>query len=188
MWDTLQRMKIYTKTGDSGTTSLFSGGRVAKHHPRLEAYGTLDELNSVLGTLRCEPLPAGADSQLEGVQRALFSIGAALADPEGRCAPDGGLAWAVEPLETWIDAMDAELPPLRRFILPGGSRAAALAHQARTVCRRGERRVAELAAAGEAVPEKVVPYLNRLSDALFVLARYANARMGVADLEWHTGE
>jgi cob(I)alamin adenosyltransferase len=147
-------MKIYTKTGDGGTTALLSGGRVGKNHPRLDSYGTLDELNSVIGLLRCEPLPDGVDAHLEAIQRALFSVGAALADPEGRYTQGTDSTWEVAPLEQWIDAMEEELPKLKRFILPGGSRAAALAHQARTVCRRGERRVAELASLGRTDPRR----------------------------------
>jgi cob(I)alamin adenosyltransferase len=177
-------MKIYTKTGDAGTTALLSGGRVAKSHPRLDSYGTLDELNSVIGILRCEPLPDGVDAHLEAIQRALFSVGAALADPEGRYTQGTDATWEVAPLENWIDAMEEELPKLKRFILPGGSRAAALAHQARTVCRRGERRVAELESTDEPTPDGVLPYLNRLSDAFFVLARFVNRRFGHSDLEW----
>lgn len=172
-------MKIYTRTGDGGETSLFSGGRVGKAHPRIEAYGTLDELNSLLGLLRIEPLPEEADAPLVDVQQALFVIGGVLADPLGKFTPAPS-AWDPGPLEAWIDCMDAELPPLRAFILPGGSRPAALAHVARTVCRRAERRVAVV----DGVPEGVVPYLNRLSDALFVLARFVNHRLGLADPEW----
>ncbi len=172
-------MKIYTRTGDGGQTSLFSGGRVAKAHPRIEAYGTLDELNSLLGLLRVEPLPEDVSRFLLEVQETLFVLGGVLADPEGRFVPEAG-AWDPAPLERWIDRMDAEMPELRAFILPGGSRSAALAHLARTVCRRAERRVLLL----EALPDGVVPYLNRLSDALFVLARFVNHRLGIADPEW----
>jgi cob(I)alamin adenosyltransferase len=130
--------KIYTKTGDGGETSLLSGGRVSKDSARIEAYGTVDELNSVLGLLRSEPLPAETDAAVEQVQEVLFSLGAALADPKQKCPQDDS-AWATEPLEEWIDAMERDLEPLKSFILPGGSRAAALAHLARTVCRRAER-------------------------------------------------
>ena len=176
-------VKIYTKTGDGGETSLYSGGRVPKDHARIEAYGTLDELNALIGLLLAEPVPDEAADALAEVQGALFSIGAALADPDQRGTHDAA-AWAVEPLEGWIDRMDAELEPLSSFILPGGTRSAAVAHVARAVCRRAERRV--LAAEREAgeVPEGVVPYVNRLSDLLFVLARWLNARLGVADSPW----
>jgi len=172
-------MKVYTKTGDEGETSLLSGGRVGKDHPRIEAYGTIDELNSVLGLLATESLPDGIVERLQGVQSALFSIGSSLADPESKQTPDES-DWAVEPLEGWIDAMEESLDELRAFILPGGCRGAALAHVARTVCRRAERRVLSI---GEVHPG-IVPYLNRLSDALFVLARFLNARVGIAEDEW----
>jgi cob(I)alamin adenosyltransferase len=175
------RMKVYTRTGDSGETSLFSGGRVAKDNPRIEAYGTVDELNSVLGLLLTEALPDASVEHLRAVQAVLFSIGGALADVEGRLPRDPE-AWATGPLEAWIDAMDAELGELRSFILPGGCRGAALAHVARTVCRRAERRVLLIPGA----PPGIVPFLNRLSDALFVLARSLNARLGIADPEWRS--
>jgi cob(I)alamin adenosyltransferase len=176
-------MKVYTRTGDGGETSLLSGGRVAKNHHRLEAYGTLDELNSVLGVLRAEPLSEDVAGRLESVQESLFEIGSALADPEHRVAHDHR-AWEAAPLEEWIDAMDADLEPLSNFILPGGSRAAGLAHVARTVCRRAERRVIAIETVGEAVPDGVGRYLNRLSDTLFVVARYLNATAGIADPVW----
>jgi len=172
-------MKIYTKTGDEGETSLFSGGRVGKDHPRIEAYGTVDELNSVLGLLVTEPLPDVIVERLQGVQSVLFSIGSSLADPESKLAPDES-AWAVEPLEGWIDAMEESLDELGAFILPGGCRGAALAHVARAVCRRAERRVLSI----KEVNPGIVPYLNRLSDVLFVLARFLNRRVGIADPEW----
>lgn len=176
-------MKIYTRTGDSGETSLFSGGRVPKDHLRVEAYGTVDELNSLLGLLLCEPLPDSVEQRLRVVQESLFSIGGTLADPAGKF-PHDPAAWDPAPIETWIDDMESELQPLDRFILPGGSRAAALAHVARTVCRRAERRVLAVTSGAPGVPEGLLPYLNRLSDALFVLARFANARLGIADPEW----
>jgi cob(I)alamin adenosyltransferase len=176
-------MKVYTRTGDEGMTSLLSGGRVEKSNLRIEAYGTLDELNSVLGLLRCEPLPEGVDLRVTAIQETLFSIGGQLADPESRGIHDSAV-WQPRPLEEWIDEMDSELEPLRNFILPGGSRGAALAHVARTVCRRAERRVHALAASPQPVPREVLPYLNRLSDLLFVLARFLNARLGVADPMW----
>jgi len=177
------RMKVYTRTGDDGDTSLFSGGRVGKAHPRIEAYGTIDELNSALGLLLAEPLPDEATGRIRAVQSALFSIGSSMADPEAKLNKDPS-AWSAEPLESWIDEMDASLDELRAFILPGGSRGAALAHVARTVCRRAERRVLVV----EGVDPGVVPYLNRLSDALFVLARFLNHRLGIDDPEWHPSE
>ncbi len=172
-------MKVYTKTGDTGETSLFSGGRVAKNDPRIEAYGTVDELNSVLGLLSAEPLPDEVIARIRAVQSALFSIGSSLADPEAKLKQDAS-AWAAGSLEVWIDAMDETLDELRAFILPGGCRAAALAQVARTVCRRAERRVLSI----EGVHPGIVAYLNRLSDALFVLGRFLNARLGIADPEW----
>jgi len=173
--------KIYTRTGDGGETSLYSGGRVGKDHPLVETYGALDELNSLLGLLLCEPLPSQAEEQLVGIQEVLFAIGSALADPEARL-PRQTEVWATEPLESWVDSMDSDLEPLRVFVLPGGSRAAALAHLARTVCRRAERRAT--AASSSELPDGVSAYLNRLSDALFTLARWLNARLGVEDREW----
>jgi cob(I)alamin adenosyltransferase len=176
--------KIYTRTGDRGETSLVSGGRVAKGHPLVEAYGTLDELNSMLGLLRCEPLPGEADIQLAGIQASLFSIGSILADPEGRLPRDEE-RWRTETIERWIDAMDADLEPLAAFLLPEGCRGAAISHVARTICRRAERRVQ--AAADPNVPTSVLAYLNRLSDGLFVLARWLNAQLGVAETRWTGG-
>jgi cob(I)alamin adenosyltransferase len=176
--------KIYTRTGDRGETSLLSGGRVAKDHPRVEAYGTLDELSSTLGLLLCEAPPEGAARELAGIQATLFAIGSILADPDGRLSRDEGV-WRTEPIERWIDAMDADLEPLDAFILPGGSRGAALAHVARTICRRAERRVR--AAADPSLPTGVLAYLNRLSDALFVLARWLNAQIGVEETRWTGG-
>jgi cob(I)alamin adenosyltransferase len=175
-------VKVYTRTGDGGETSLLSGGRVAKDHPRIEAYGTVDELNSVLGLLLTEELPAEAVERLRAAQSSLFSVGASLADSEGRLLP-AVEAFSAEPLEGWIDAMDLELDELRSFIVPGGCRAAALAHVARTVCRRAERRVMAV----DPVDDAIVPFLNRLSDALFVLARFLNHRQGIADPEWRGG-
>jgi len=173
--------KIYTGTGDAGETSLGSGGRVPKDHPRIEAYGTVDELNAVLGMLLTTPLPSSAEQQLRAIQSSLFAIGSVLADAEGKLEQDGS-AWTTKPLETWIDAMDAELGELRAFILPGGSQGAALAHLARTVCRRAERRVLVV----DGVHPGIVPFLNRLSDAFFVLARAINARLGIAETEWRS--
>ena len=176
-------MKIYTKTGDAGETSLFSGGRVGKDHIRIEAYGTVDELSSILGHLRCEDLPVGVESQLVQIQESLFAVGSALADRENRL-PGASGSWDSTALENWIDTMEVELEPLRSFIIPGGARGAAMSHVARTVCRRAERRVISLLGAGEEVPDGLLPYLNRLSDALFTLARYINAVSGIEETEW----
>ena len=177
-------MKVYTRTGDDGETSLMSGGRVQKDNFRVEAYGTLDELSSFVGLLRCESVPNDVAQHLVDVQRSLFAVGAFLADPEGRMGHDPGL-WEVGRLESWIDAMDSELPELRAFILAGGCRGAAVAHVARAVCRRAERRVTTLSATKGGAPEGVLRYLNRLSDALFTLARFLNVRSGNSETEWH---
>jgi cob(I)alamin adenosyltransferase len=181
-------MKIYTKTGDAGDTGLFGGGRVAKNHPRVEAYGDVDELNAVLGVVRAsEPMPR-IDDVLLLIQRDLFAIGALLATPD-RDKMRQHLEKAriddarVRELEHAIDDADTELEPLRAFILPGGTPKAAALHVARTVCRRAERRIVELSASTE-IPPLVVIYLNRLSDLLFTLARVANRRAGAAEETW----
>ncbi len=178
-------MKIYTRTGDEGETSLFSGGRVRKDHLRVEAYGTTDELNSVLGLARSETMPDEAQQWLERIQNELFVIGADLATPM-----DSSPGWlqrlstgTIEPLENEIDRMTLELPPLKNFILPGGTRAAATIHLARTVCRRAERLAVSLAA-DEPVNPAIIIYLNRLSDWLFTLARWVNLRAGEAETRW----
>jgi cob(I)alamin adenosyltransferase len=181
-------MKIYTKTGDGGDTGLFGGGRVSKDHPRVEAYGDVDELNAVIGVVRAaEPMPH-VDELLVEIQRDLFAIGALLATPdqekmrkhlEKARIDDSRIA----ELERAIDACDAELVPLRTFILPGGTSKAAALHLARTVCRRAERRVISLRH-GEEIPEIAVIYLNRLSDLLFTLARLVNHRAGGAEVAW----
>ena len=164
-------MKIYTKTGDQGDTLLFGGQRVRKDHPRIEAYGTVDELNSVLGIARCEPLPTEIDELLARIQNELFALGAELATPDpparGTALIGPGHAAA---LEQAIDRYEARLAPLKQFVLPAGTRAAALLHLARTVCRRAERRLISLCAAtAEPIGGELIVYLNRLSDLLFVL-------------------
>lgn len=179
-------MRIYTKTGDDGRTGLLAGGRVGKHAPRIEAYGTVDELNAVLGVARSASLDADADARIARVQDDLFAVGSALADPD----PSGRFHNVVTEefaarLEREIDTLETELPPLTRFILPGGTPAAAQVHLARTVCRRAERHVVALRdEAGESVPEPLIVYLNRLSDYLFVLARVVNHRAGLPDTPW----
>lgn len=178
-------MKIYTKTGDDGTTSLFSGGRVPKTHARIEACGAVDELNAALGVARAlRPHPA-VDSHLRQIQNQLFTLGADLATPTDAQAGitvriDQG---AVEWLESVIDRVEAQLPVLKTFILPGGSPSGAQIHVARTVCRRAERRVVQLAGA-EAINMHTLHYLNRLSDGLFVLARHENALAKLPDEAW----
>jgi cob(I)alamin adenosyltransferase len=178
-------MKIYTKTGDNGTTSLFSGGRVPKNHLRVEAYGTVDELNSMLGVVRAHEAHATTDGWLHIIQGHLFHLGADLATPL-----DSKADWVVRMdadkvnwLEGRIDEMTAQLPELRSFILPGGAITAAHLHVARTVCRRAERLVVTLQA-HEPVGELVGVYLNRLSDFLFTLARWENMQHGVGDERW----
>lgn len=173
--------KIYTRTGDTGQTGLYGGGRVPKDDPRVEAYGTVDEANSALGVLAAH-LDGEPEAAILAAQRALFDIGAELATPEsGRVA--GVTAAQVEALEGLIDRWEAELPPLRQFILPGGEVPAALCHVARSVVRRAERRTVTLARSVDVNPE-ILRYLNRLSDCLFVLARLLNHRRGIADVPW----
>ena len=179
-------MKIYTRTGDAGETSLFGNSRVSKADARVDAYGEVDELNACLGAARAA-LPAGdLTAVIESVQRELFAIGARLADPSSKIAARVTKAAItpadVERLEQAIDRLELELPPLRRFILPGGGQGGALLHLARTVCRRAERRVVALGP--DAVERVVIVYLNRLSDLLFVMARAANHRAGVGETEW----
>ena len=179
-------MKIYTRTGDSGETGLFDGTRVSKHDLRVEAYGDVDELNAVLGLVRAAGVGPDLDERLQRLQRDLFALGSRLADPRHRIAERVTKAALVDEdvtrLEAWIDEAEARIPPLRRFILPGGSQAGALLHVARTICRRAERRIVSLGQ--DAVDPGVLAYVNRLSDLLFVLARLANARAGVAEAEW----
>ena len=179
-------MKIYTKTGDAGETSLFDGSRVSKTDLRVDAYGEVDELNACLGAARSACQDADLRDALAAIQQQLFAVGARLADPSVKIAErvtKAGVREAdVEGLEQLIDRLETELPPLRRFILPGGGEAGAWLHVSRTVCRRAERRVIGLGA-GAAEPI-VVRYLNRLSDLLFVMARAANHRQGVPETEW----
>ena len=179
-------MKIYTKTGDLGETSLLGGTRVPKDHLRVAAYGDLDETNAALGAVRAlaeEP----PERLLFSIQKDLFAIGAQLADPSHKVAAKRAKAAVtaahVRRLEKAIDAREAKLPPLRSFVMPGGTPAAALLHQARTVCRRTERSVVTLARE-EHVDPRIVVYLNRRSDLLFVLARHENARGGLAEDRW----
>lgn len=181
-------MRIYTRTGDQGTTGLFGSGRVPKSHPRVAAYGDVDELNSVLGLARSAAPTDFEDELLDLIQRDLFAIGGHLATPDpGKVK--AALAKAelatgrVALFEQSIDRFDQELPPLEAFILPGGTVKAAALHVARTVCRRAERSVVALAAEAE-VPKDFIVYLNRLSDLLFTLARLANHRAGLADVTW----
>jgi cob(I)alamin adenosyltransferase len=181
-------MKIYTRTGDEGGTALFGGGRVEKDHPRVEAYGEVDELNAALGFARSIFQMPRVDEVLVPVQRDLFAIGALLATPDHEKMREQ-LAKArideqrIEELERAIDACEQELEPLRSFIIPGGTPKAAALHVARTICRRAERRVVHLMQEVE-LPGLVVVYLNRLSDLLFMLARVANKRAGNGEVTW----
>ena len=178
--------KIYTRTGDDGETGLFDGTRVSKADPRVDATGEVDELASWLGVVLATRPDDDLTAMLQQIQRDLFAIGARLADPAHRIAGRVGKATLgahdVRRLEDWIDALEAGLPPLRRFILAGGSEAGALLHLSRSVCRRAERRIVAIGS-GE-VDRDVLTYVNRLSDLLFVMARAANGRQGIAEIEW----
>ncbi len=189
-------MKIYTRTGDSGSTGLFGGPRVSKDDERIEAYGTVDELNAALGAARGAGVPDVIDGELEQIQHELFSIGAELASPD----PDAHQLRIIGPghierLEGWIDDHERGLAPLKHFVLPAGAVSAAQLHMARAVCRRAERRVVTLAGRPDGgcpdgsrpdagVSESVLVYLNRLSDLLFVMARAANVAAGAEEVRW----
>jgi cob(I)alamin adenosyltransferase len=183
-------MRIYTKTGDSGETGLFDGTRVSKADPRVEAYGEVDELNAWLGLVRSNAPGADVDALLADIQRDLFALGAVLADPRHKIAArveKAAIAGQdVARLERAIDAFEIGVPPLRRFILPGGGQPGALLHLARTVCRRAERRMIAIGATPGADPAdaNAIIYINRLSDLLFVLARAVNHRAGLPETEW----
>ena len=179
-------MKIYTKTGDTGETGLFAGGRVRKDDARIEAYGTVDELNALLGLARAEPVPLEVEQTLLRVQSELFSVGAELATPE---PAKHGTALIGDPqialLEHAIDRLEGSLPPLKHFILPAGSRGACLLHVARGICRRAERRVVTLANPPDLqISPRIIRYLNRLGDYLFVAARYVNAEAKQPETQW----
>ena len=178
-------MKIYTRTGDAGDTSLFDGTRVRKHDARVDAYGEVDELNACLGVARSALVDRELDDELAQIQRDLFAIGARLADPAAKIAERVTKAAIgdadIVRLEGLIDRFELELPPLRRFILAGGSAGGAALHLARAVCRRAERRMVALE---PAVESPLIRYVNRLSDLLFVAARLVNKRAGVAEVEW----
>lgn len=184
--NTERKFKIYTKTGDDGTSGLIGGTRVEKFDDRLEAYGTIDELNSWLGLIRAEQSDVDVDQMLGFIQHKLFDFGSHLATDKL-----GGIAHAklvcetmdIERIEQEIDRMQQQLPELKNFILPGGSVAAAHAHVARTVCRRAERRIT-LVSKREVVQKNVMVFVNRLSDYLFVLARYLNLKSGHSEIIW----
>lgn len=179
--------KIYTRTGDEGHTSLGDGTRVPKTDARIEAYGTVDELNSAIGLVLCAGLPENVRRWLDRVQNELFDLGADLSVPDGSEGERLRVVQEqVDGLEAVCDVANDELEPLKSFVLPGGTEQAARLHIARTVCRRAERRVAELAAS-ERVNPLVLAYLNRLSDLLFILARAANAAAGQGEPLWKPG-
>jgi len=184
-------MKIYTRRGDRGETDLFGSGRVAKDHVRVEAYGAVDELNAALGLCAAASAQPDVRALVEQLQRGLFALGAYLATPDPRHReasatrpPDDA---EIAALEQRIDAFEQELPPLKRFVLPGGTPAAAALHLARTVCRRAERAAVSLDRT-ERLGADALRYLNRLSDLLFVMARVENRRAGMADVEWEGRE
>jgi len=179
-------VKIYTRTGDSGETSLFDGTRVRKSDVRVTAYGDVDELNAWLGLVRAHDVGDGVAEMIVQIQRDLFALGARLADPAHRIADRVTKAAIsstdISRLEEWIDTLERDLPPLRRFILPGGTAAGALLHVARTTCRRAERAIVGLEP--PAIEPEVLVYINRLSDLLFVMARAVNRRGAVPEVEW----
>lgn len=179
-------MKIYTRTGDDGTTALISGRRISKAALRIDAYGTIDELNSFAGLLRDQPVNESRKEFLKDIQDRLFTIGAHLADDPDRSAArkipdlfDSDIAG----LEQAMDEMDRELPPLRHFVLPGGHQSVSFAHVARTVCRRAERQVVALTEEAEVDP-LLIRYLNRLSDYFFVLSRKMTQELGTDEVRW----
>lgn len=186
--------KIYTRTGDDGTTGLGSGTRVPKHDPRIEAFGTVDEANAAIGVARLELGDGDAliDEMLERIQNDLFDLGADLCVPE-ISGEDEGKSLRIIPsqvarLESEIDELNSQMKPLRSFILPGGTRAGAALHVSRTICRRAERRMAELVSnEDEVIGEAALHYINRLSDLLFVVSRYVNNK-GKSDRLWTPGE
>jgi cob(I)alamin adenosyltransferase len=171
--------KIYTRTGDAGSTGLSDGARIAKDHPRIEAIGAIDELNSTIGIVLAHAPPASLDSMLTNIQHTLFDLGGELSMPGTTCISGE----QVTRLEQWLDTLNADLPPLKEFILPGGSSTAAACHLARAICRRAERRLHTLSQ-GEAVNPAAAGYLNRLSDLLFVIARELNRVAGKPDVFW----
>ncbi len=188
-----ESVKIYTRQGDGGETSLFGGQRVPKDDVRVAAYGSVDELNSVLGFVLAR-IPGeleGWREPLERIQSDCFTIGALLATPQSGAAKPAHIPELAEgrvgEIESWIDRLDEELEPLRAFVLPGGAEPAAALHLARSVCRRAERQVVTLSHGAEVDPV-VLKYLNRISDLLFTLARAANARLGTAEIEWHPNQ
>lgn len=179
-------MKIYTKTGDSGLTSLFGGGRVQKNAVRIEAYGTVDELNATIGVVRAHKPSHRIEEMLTIIQNELFVLGSDLATPQNsRVEIDRITPEMSARLESWIDELDAQLEPLRYFVLPGGSVTASFLHISRTVCRRAERCVVT-AKNIESISDEAIIYLNRLSDLLFVMSRYENHTTNTPEVRWIT--
>lgn len=180
-------MKIYTKTGDYGETSLFGGDRVPKNNLRINAYGTIDELNACIGISMCYELDSASKKILEEVQNTLFQIGAELASPENvkSSAIKKTTDKEINILEKHIDKLDVNLPLLKNFVLPGGSKSSAYLHFARTICRRAERIIVELKQI-ENISNNIIVYINRLSDLLFVIARYENFVKSTPEIEWKT--
>jgi cob(I)alamin adenosyltransferase len=174
--------KIYTRTGDKGTTGLADGSRVPKDHVRIEAIGAVDELNSAVGVLLAEDMPDAMRARLATIQHDLFDLGGELSVPGHTLVDEGH----IERLESELDALNAMLPPLKDFVLPGGTRAAAAAHLARTICRRAERSLVALDGVEPLAPA-LLQYLNRLSDLLFVAARVLNREAGEPDVLWEQG-
>ena len=178
-------MKIYTKSGDKGTTGLYGGGRVSKHSPRIAAYGDVDELNSLLGIARAASAHKPLQDTLGEIQSTLFTLGAQLASPQVDPKIEVITSAHVDSLERQIDVVSETLPEMRSFILPGGSQSSAYLHLARTVCRRAERSVVALSQIpNEPVDHWLLTYINRLSDLLFVLARLANQLERIPDIPW----
>lgn len=179
-------MKIYTRTGDTGSTGLFGGPRVSKDDDRIEAYGTVDELNAAIGMARSTGLDARMDSQLDEIQHELFSIGAELATPDPESHQLRIISQKhIAKLESWIDDHDSQLDDLKHFILPAGDSTATALHLARAICRRAERRVVTLSSRQEtAISDDLIVYLNRLSDLLFVLTRVSNRNAGIQEIHW----
>ena len=177
-------MKIYTKKGDQGKTSLFGGASIGKNSMRIHAYGTVDELNSVLGIVLTNPLSEEGESILKELQNQLFVLGADMATlPSKKTKIDRISDKEIQKIENWIDELDEQLPSLTSFILPGGAPAGATLHQARTVCRRAERHAVALKMENP-VSDEIVIYLNRLSDLFFVMARYENQHAGETETKW----
>ncbi len=177
-------LKIYTKTGDKGDTSLFGGKRLSKDDIRIEAYGTVDELNAFIGLIRDHPETGSQDPMLFAVQNRLFTIGSMLATDPDQEVPVQDLAEQdVEALEIAMDGMSEEIPPLRNFILPGGHPAVSACHLARTVSRRAERRIVTLSRASKVDP-LIIKYVNRLADYFFILARWIASQNGIEEIKW----